>query len=490
MPISEIRLDNTVKAVALIVSTLVLIGFLEFAGGPLTPYVFIIYLLLAAAFQLTSLYGLLVAVLVIAYLAYSFLLHPGETLGYIRLLVSIVGVSAFFDFLGRDYRKALQQTSFMRKDNLDNAIVSRSKEEAILSSIADGVYMVDMDRNITMFNNAAEGMTGWKGEEAIGIKCWNVMNLKTDTDISICQKDCPALAVWNTGENVMRDDACLMKKRGNKKLQMSTSYSPIKDKDGQLTGAICVFRDVTAGKEVERLRNEFVSTASHELRTPITAMEGYLELIENEKICKIDGKAQEYAEKARNTALGMSTLVKNLLAVTKIEDGRIEKNITKFNAHDLVSEVVEALGSNAKSRNLYLKIVEAPNQRVIGEKAIGRSLNVLADREQIREVFYNLVENGLKFTAEGGVSISIVYDNDFATVCVADTGMGIPAEGQKHIFEKFYRYDNTATREVGGTGLGLFITRSLVELFGGNIWLESQVGKGTKFYFTIPRSLD
>jgi len=333
-------------------------------------------------------------------------------------------------------------------------------------------------------------MTGWKDAEAIGLKCWNVMNLKNDTDVSVCQKDCPAMAVWNTGENVMRDDTCFVKKRGNKKIQISSSYSPIKDKNGKLTGAICVFRDITAGKEVERQRSEFVSTASHELRTPITAMEGYLELIENTKICSIDDKAQEYAEKARNVALGMSTLVKNLLAVTKIEEGKVQTNITNFSIHDLSSEVVEALGPNAKNRNLYLKIVEATNQKIVGEKAVGRSLNVTADREQIREVLFNLVENGLKFTQQGGVSLSITYDKDFATVCVADTGMGIPADGQKHIFEKFYRYDNSATREVGGTGLGLFITRSIVEMFGGSIWLESQTGKGTRFYFTIPRSLD
>jgi signal transduction histidine kinase len=144
----------------------------------------------------------------------------------------------------------------------------------------------------------------------------------------------------------------------------------------------------------------------------------------------------------------------------------------------------------AQQRGLNLKLVESEKLSVKGEKAVGRSLNVVADREQIKEVLFNLIENGLKFTTEGGVSISIEYDKDFATVCVADTGMGIPADGQKHIFEKFYRYDNSATREVGGTGLGLFITRSIIEMFGGSIWLESQVNKGTKFFFTIPRSLD
>lgn len=462
---------------------------IDYLGGALTPYIFLVYLLLAVGFMFAIGYGVAIALVAIFYLGLSFFIHPGGVFGYAGVLGSIVVSSVFFDYFGRKYRAMLEQSVSLEKSNLDMS-ADQNKEDALLAGIADGVYVVDMERNLTMFNPAAGELTGWKETEAIGLKCWTVMNLKNDTDISVCQKDCPAMAVWNTGENVLRDDTCFVKKRGNKKIQISSSYSPIKDKNGKLTGAICVFRDITASKEVERLRNEFVSTASHELRTPITAMEGYMELIENEKICKVDDKAREYIDKARATAVGMSQLVKNLLAVTKIEEGRIQTNITHFSIHDLANEVVEAMGPAAKNKGLTLKIVEAPNQKIRGEKAIGRSLNVIADREQIREVLFNLVENGLKFTTEGEISISVGYDTDFATVEVADTGSGIPAEGQKHLFEKFYRVDNTATREVGGTGLGLFITRSIVELFGGSIWIESQVGKGTKFYFTIPRSLD
>lgn len=462
---------------------------IDYLGGPLTPYIFLVYLMLAVSFIFNTWYGVIVGTLATLYVCLTVYLSPTNFIESLGIIASFAIFSAFFDYIGRRYRAVLEQSSELEKSNLD-LTADQNKQDALLAGIADGVYVVDMERNLTMFNPAAGEMTGWKGTEAIGLKCWTVMNLKNDTDISVCQKDCPAMAVWNTGENVLRDDTCFAKKRGNKKVQISSSYSPIKDKNGKLTGAICVFRDVTDRKEVERLRNEFVSTASHELRTPITAMEGYMELIENEKICKIDDKAKEYIDKARNTALGMSNLVKNLLAVTKIEEGKIQTNITHFSIHDLAAEVVEAMGPSAKKKELYLKIVEAPNQKIRGEKAIGRSLNVIADREQIREVLYNLVENGLKFTVEGGVAITITYDTDNATVEIADTGMGIAADGQKHLFEKFYRVDNTATREVGGTGLGLFITRSIVEMFGGNIWIESQVGKGTKFYFTIPRSLD
>lgn len=461
----------------------------DFLGGPLTPYLLIPYTVTVLLFIFSLGYGLTTMTLVGIYVGFLSFMDPINTLQIAVILTSLAIVSVFFAFLGIRYRKALAANVELEKSKSDLAS-NENKEAALLSNIADGVYVVDMERNLTMFNQAAGEMTGWKENEAIGLKCWTVMNLKNETDVSVCQKDCPAMAVWNTGESVLREDTCFVKKRGSKKTQLSSSYSPIKDKNGKLTGAICVFRDITTQKEVDRLRSEFVSTTSHELRTPITAIEGYLELIEDQKICEIDEKAREYSEKARLTAVNMSTLVKNLLTVTKIEEGKVQTNKTNFSIRDLAAEVVEAMTPDAKTRNLYLKIVEPPSQIIKGEKTIGRSLNVTADREQIREVLYNIIENGLKFTSEGGISVSIAYDNDYATVEIADTGVGISADGQKHLFEKFYRVDSTATREVGGTGLGLFITRSIVELFGGSIWVESQVGKGTKFYFTIPRSLD
>jgi PAS domain S-box-containing protein len=360
----------------------------------------------------------------------------------------------------------------------------------LLNSVADGVYIVDKERNLIMFNPAAEEMTGWTKEEASGIKCWTIMNLKDDQDLSVCQKDCPALKAWSSGQNVMRDDTCFIRHRGQKSIQISSSYAPIKDAHGQMTGAICVFRDITQKKEEERQKNEFVSTASHELRTPITALEGYISLVENPKICSIDPKAKEYVEKAHQTALSMSELIKNLLTITKMGDAKLQFNVTKFSIHDLAADAVEALQQSAAAKNLYLKLNEVDNQEVKGEVTVGRSLNVTADKEKIREVLYNLIENAIKFTITGGISISINYDKDFATVCVADTGVGIPSDAQRHIFEKFYRVDNSATRETGGTGLGLYITRSLIEMSGGSIWIESQMGKGTKFYFTLPRALD
>jgi len=207
-------------------------------------------------------------------------------------------------------------------------------------------------------------------------------------------------------------------------------------------------------------------------------------------MCKTDANTKEYLGKAKNTLLGMSALVKNLLAVTKIEEGKLETNITNFSMKELVDEVVEVFKKKAKEKNIKLEFQHSKDVTVQGKKVVGRSLNVRADREMIREVLNNLTENAIKFTEKGGVTISIDYDDEFATVNIEDTGMGMSKDGQKHLFEKFYRVDNTATREVGGTGLGLYITRSIVETFGGSIWVKSTQKKGSKFHFTAPLALD
>lgn len=444
----------------------------------------------------SAFYSLIVSsmllVISVSYIAYSELYINSQTFqGFISqngsYIFTLVAVNLLALFLGYKYRRSIAEKSKLEAYT-KNVSADKSKDEAIFSNIGDGIYAVNTKREMILFNPQAEKITGWKAEDTRGLPCKKIMNLKNEQSISICEKDCPALAVWNTGENVIRDDLCFFGKgRGDTRLE--GTYAPIKDMEGKVTGAICVFRDITKKKEVERMRSEFVSTASHELRTPITAMSGYIELVMNKDVCQVDDKGREYLKKAFDTANAMSNLIKNLLAVTKIEDRKIEYKITNFPLKELTEEVIEVFQNKAKEKGIELKFNPSPNMTVKG-KVVGRSLDVRADKEQIREVFNNLIENALKFTSKGGITISITYDDDFATVCIADTGVGIPEDGQKHLFEKFYQVDNSATRQVGGTGLGLYITRSIIETFGGKIWTESKEGKGSKFFFTIPRALD
>jgi PAS domain S-box-containing protein len=465
----------------------------DYFGGP-TGFLFpILYLYLIAAFYYKRSYGYLALSAAIAYvLFYGFLqtqdatINPGQ---YILYLASFGVISLGGHFLNKrlnDIQKSNESLTKMTS----KVTAEKAQDEAVLTAIADGVYAVDMDRNLVLLNKAGADLTGWEEKDALGLKCSAVMKLKNEEDVSVCEKDCPALQVWNTGEPVFRTDTCFVHKGTKKRIQLSSSYAPIKDFEGNMSGAICVFRDITKEKELERLRNEFVSTASHELRTPITATEGYLSIITDSGMVKIDDKGKEFIGKAKSTLLAMSKLIQNLLSVTKIEEGKLETNVTNFSIHDLAKEVVDVFAAKANEKGIKIELIESKDLTLKGKKVVGRSLNVRADMEMIREVLNNLIENAIKFTTKGGVSVSIDYDEEFATVNVEDTGMGMPKEGQKHLFEKFYRVDNTATREVGGTGLGLYITRSIVETFGGRIWVESAQGKGSKFHFTVPLALD
>lgn len=467
---------------------------IDYFGGPFGSLALGLYMAVIGSFVYKTIWGIATVSVVSIYFlmqgALGKIIFQENPLGYAVAFASLGAMSLAGLFINR-HNQTLEKQEQSLKKVADRLTAEKSQDEAVLTAIADGVYAVDKDRNMVLLNKAAQGMIGWSEKDALGIKCKTVMNLKNDKDISVCEKDCPALAVWNTGEAVFRNDTCFVQRKSKQRVQLSSSYAPIKDLDGNMVGAICVFRDVTKEKELERQRNEFVSTASHELRTPITATEGYISIITDSGMCKVDEPTKEYLGKAKSTLLGMSNLVKNLLAVTKIEEGRLETTITNFPIKDLVEEVVEVFAKKAEEKGIRLEFVQAPDEiSTSGKKAIGRSLNVRADREMIREVLNNLTENAIKFTMKGGVKISINYDKEYATVNIEDTGMGMPKEGQKHLFEKFYRVDNTATREVGGTGLGLYITRSIVETFGGRIWVDSEMKKGSRFHFTIPLALD
>lgn len=493
--ISKTCKEKPKKAAELTIFGLLLYSFtiIEYFGGVSSAFFSLFYILLIGILLYDKVWGLFAFALIFIYIIFHvfiFSKDPGTVvLIYSPKIISLVAALLGGYFLGDRYRKIIKENRSLTS-MASQATAGKTQEEAVLTAIPDGVYAIDMDRNLVLFNKAAQEMTNWAEKDALGLKCQTVMNLKKEDDVSVCEKDCPAMAVWNTGGAIFRNDTCFVNKNSKKRIQLSSSYAPIKDFQNKVVGALCVFRDITKEKEIERLRNEFVSTASHELRTPITATEGYLSIVTDSGMCKVDEKGKEYLKKAKSTLMAMSKLTKNLLSVTKIEEGKLETNITNFSIHDLAKEVVDIFQKHADEKGIKIEFVESKSLSAKNKKAIGRSLNVHADQEMIREVINNLIENAIKFTQKGGVRVSIDYDEEFATVNVEDSGMGMPKEAEKHLFEKFFRVDNTETREVGGTGLGLYITRSIVEIFGGRIWVETKQGEGSKFHFTVPLALD
>lgn len=360
------------------------------------------------------------------------------------------------------------------------------KAQVLLSSMADGVFAVDKERKITLFNRAAEEMTGWTQDYAQGILYKNVLDFKNEAGKSIFDSDDPFLEVWNTGKTCTKTAKLITKNKKN--IVVSMSVAPIRDTKNQITGGIATFRDITHEAEIERQRNEFVSTASHEMRTPVAAIEGYLALALNPKVSQLDPEVLPYIRKAHESALNLGQLFKNLLSVTKLEEGKLDYELKVFDIVQLAKKAVDDMQMMAEEKGLTLEYSDTPDAR--SSKALSRSLKVEADPSKVLEVFYNLIENAIKFTRQGGITVSVTGDREKVTVQVADTGKGIAEEDIPHLFEKFYRIVDHERQEMGGTGLGLYITRGIVELFNGRIWVESVLGKGSKFNFSLPKAKD
>lgn len=227
----------------------------------------------------------------------------------------------------------------------------------------------------------------------------------------------------------------------------------------------------------DKAKDEFISVASHEIRTPIAALEGYLSMLNNQKL-----KAQEVSEVSKRSYESverLSALVKDLLDVSRLEQKRIKINKQPTRLERLIEQTIEGFQLQAQDRGIYLKFQKA--ERLLPE--------VNVDPERISEVLNNLIGNAMKFTEEGGITISLNQKDNKALLSVADTGIGIPKESFPHLFKKFYQAEaasSALSNQRGGTGLGLYIVKNIIELHEGNVEIESAKGKGTTFKITLP----
>lgn len=360
------------------------------------------------------------------------------------------------------------------------------KQKMLINSIAEGVVVIDDQYRIQVFNPAASAVSGWKQDEALNIDYHSVLNLSDAKGHQLDASRDPIARVFSTAETIV-DNEVRMKTRNSKLLELSLVGSPITNKDKTVVAVVAVFRDVSEERSEERKRAEFISTASHEMRTPVAAIEGYLALALNDSVSKIDSKARDYLEKAHSSTQHLGKLFQDLLTAAKSEDGRLQNHprVTEFG--EFVDQLAEDIRFTAEKKGLMLEYEQGTNQAQGGAQAVRPLYFTHIDPERMREVITNIFDNAVKYTAEGKITINLKGDENWITVSVADTGPGIPQEDIPHMFQKFYRVDNTATRQIGGTGLGLFISRKIVEMNNGKIWVESEVDKGSTFFVSIPR---
>jgi len=387
---------------------------------------------------------------------------------------------------GRQARVASssQLASSLRDEKLKSTI--------ILNAIEDGVMLIDDQQVVQLFNPGAATITGWSSADATGLSWTAVFKIVNNKGETISSAQSPVTRLFASGETVRDDTASLMTKSG-KIIAISLVVSPIMDDQRRITGAVAVLRDVSDKRREEQQRAEFISTASHEMRTPVAAIEGYLALALNDKVSTVDTRARGYLEKAHASTQHLGKLFQDLLTSAKAEDGRLTSHPDVIEIGAFLEQLTGDLRFAAEKKGLGMDFSSGiahtidASRSVPGDRVVRPLYYTFADPDRLREVITNLFDNAVKYTDEGAITIGLTGNDQVVQFFVRDTGFGIPAEDIPHMFQKFYRVDTSATRTIGGTGLGLFISRKIVELYGGRIWVESELGKGSTFYINLPR---
>ena len=353
--------------------------------------------------------------------------------------------------------------------------------KAILDAVDDGVLAVDPKGNILAINPAAEQITGWSGSDAAGLVFNSVLKITNNDGAEMLDISNPVNRVLRTNENFTTRDLFIKTQSG----KITPIFLAVNSIGGSNSGVVVVFRDISKELSDNREQAEFISTASHEMRTPVASIEGYLGLALNPATATIDARAKSFLEKAHENTQHLGQLFQDLLDITKAEDGRLKNEPVVLDATEFARDIWEGL--KPKAENKGLEYVFMPDHNATGEKTIMPVFFIHADRDHLHEVLNNLFENAIKYTPSGTVAVNVTGDNDSVQISVKDSGIGIPAEDLPHLFQKFYRVDNSETREINGTGLGLFLSRKLTESIGGKLTVESEYKKGSVFTVKLPR---
>lgn len=355
-----------------------------------------------------------------------------------------------------------------------------NQAEVIINAIGDGVIALDKKGSVALINPAAQIITGWSKQDALGLSHNSILQFLDIQGNTVDSARNPVQQVLNNNQQV-RDNNLTLVTHNSKKVMVSILVSPLGDAGD---GVIAVFRDITKEKTEEREQAEFISTASHEMRTPVASIEGYLGLALNPQTAQIDDKARSFITKAHESAQHLGRLFQDLLDVTKADDGRIGNQPKVVDIMQFVRDIVGGLQPKATEKGLNLIFKPQPDETT---RYVAPVYYVNLDNDHLREIIGNLVENGIKYTEQGQVVVDVTGTDETVVLSVKDTGIGIPSEDMPHLFQKFYRVNNPETNQIGGTGLGLYLSRRLVETIGGRIWGESQYHKGSTFFVELPR---
>lgn len=359
-------------------------------------------------------------------------------------------------------------------DSLRSTAEERARTEAVFTSIGDGAIATDEFGKITRINPAALRILGFKERDVLGKWFPNVFVILDDDGSQVSLIDRPITRAFLTGQTV--SEKTYYRTKSGARLPVSVSVSPIIHNNRPI-GAIEVFRDISLEYEVDRMKSEFISLASHQLRTPLSAIKTYTHMLMDGYMGEITAEQKRSLSTIVGAADRMNELISTLLNITRIESGSISVQPKLLSLMRLTEEAIKELDHTASGRDIKLTLVRSTDDYTI------KTDSLIA-----KEIISNLTSNAIKYTPDGGaVTLKLANRSNSVVLSIHDTGLGIPKNAQPQIFTKFFRAPNVVKLETSGTGLGLYLVKGLADRLGGKVWFKSEEHKGSTFYFSLPK---
>ncbi|HEY4000682.1 MAG TPA: ATP-binding protein [Candidatus Xenobia bacterium] len=345
----------------------------------------------------------------------------------------------------------------------------KNQLQLLIDNMPEGVFTTDRDGRVLTWNDAGGKVTDWHAEDIVGRPCSAFLQCQT-VDGVWCATQCPLkLAMdgqkrWDSGLNNV-----FMVRRDGSKVPVFITAAPV----GEETGAILVFRDITKEKEIEQVKEDFLATITHDLKSPLSSIVGYTELLRHPRVGTLGETQLEFLEAITRSSKTLQILIDNILESTRMESGQMVYNPTSFGLGALLEEL----------REMFVPLVGPKHLQMIFQPEA--DIQIFADREKIKEVFVNLLSNSVKFTRDHGhikIGTEAMPGAEQVRIILEDSGKGIPPDQLHRLFLKFSQVKG----ERGGTGLGLYIVKKILEAHGQTVHVTSTQGVGTTFTFTLP----
>ncbi|OGK10147.1 hypothetical protein A2767_05705 [Candidatus Roizmanbacteria bacterium RIFCSPHIGHO2_01_FULL_35_10] len=356
-----------------------------------------------------------------------------------------------------------------QKKELPLTVSDNSFLSSIVESADDAIIGKTLDGCITSWNKGAEKLYGYTAGEAVGQPASIIYPPELKDELP------KILDRIKNREHVKNYETVRMDNAG-RRIPVSISISPVFDQKGAVTGVASIDRDFTKEKELDRLKDEFISLTSHALRTPLSAIKGLISMIYQGDYGPMNKNLEKPIANISVSTERLIQLVNDLLNISRVQTGKLEFVLTQFSVAKSIEKVVKQLDPLVKQNNLELKFIQ---QNIA---------DVQADIAKTEDILNNLLSNALKFTNKGSIEISLKIENDFIIILVKDTGIGISEKDKAKLFQRFQQIVNPTSKQIAGTGLGLYLSKMLAKKMGGDVWLfNSELKKGSTFAFSLPK---